>query len=451
MMGLAEEAPYTVVCCHLEGLRSSLFPTLYLTQLAATSSTAAFFRAIVPPKLGMYLDQYRVGGDLLQVLNMAREDRDTFLFRPPVLVKQTERIVAVGEQEAITDFLTFLDTLPPNVLLVFVDEDTAAEVLGKVKAVDRARLLARVVGYTWWARVLKYSWYSKFEACCLEDWWAATFPSAVLPGLRTAPVVAATLMEAVKEVATRSGLTPSSGRFVANVGLEVRCRPRRSERGVAVGPEELEVVNSFVAYTTTSFTVERLDQVVVDDGDGEYFEVMKSEPLHTEAILVSLESEGEVALEERTKKRKRSTEDRVSRKVGREHQMVGNRTEADCDISSVWNFVGFVGTPQVMVLCPLSTCKRSKTMPTKVKPGNMQRHLKKVHKNTPEEEVLEREGRKCEGCGETALPSQLMAHWKCSKLQSSETTEMTDSEQCQLIIDKLKKTVYKKNPHCAMQ
>ena len=79
-MGLSEEETYTVVSCHLEGLRSSLSPTLHLTQLAATTSTSytdssTFFRAIAPPGLGSYLDECRVGGDLLQVLNMARENR----------------------------------------------------------------------------------------------------------------------------------------------------------------------------------------------------------------------------------------------------------------------------------------------------------------------------------------------------------------------------------------
>ena len=64
---------------------------LHLTQLAAATSTTAastFFRAIAPGQLGNYLNQCLVGGDLLQVLNIAREDRDTFLFRPPVLVQQ---------------------------------------------------------------------------------------------------------------------------------------------------------------------------------------------------------------------------------------------------------------------------------------------------------------------------------------------------------------------------
>ena len=53
---------------------------LHLTELAATTSTSytdnsTFFRAIAPPGLGSYLDECRVGGDLLQVLNMARENR----------------------------------------------------------------------------------------------------------------------------------------------------------------------------------------------------------------------------------------------------------------------------------------------------------------------------------------------------------------------------------------
>ena len=74
------------------------------------------------------MDQCRVGGDLLQALNMAREDRDTFLFRPTVLVQQVTftnssctknlQAAAVTEVEAVLAFLTFLQALPPNIISI---------------------------------------------------------------------------------------------------------------------------------------------------------------------------------------------------------------------------------------------------------------------------------------------------------------------------------------------
>ena len=47
---LASEGPYRTVFWHCESLRSSLSPTLHLTQLAAVVDQGdTFFRAVVPP------------------------------------------------------------------------------------------------------------------------------------------------------------------------------------------------------------------------------------------------------------------------------------------------------------------------------------------------------------------------------------------------------------------
>ena len=47
---LASEGAYKVVFCHCESLRSSLSPTLHLTQLAArVDQGETFFRAMAPP------------------------------------------------------------------------------------------------------------------------------------------------------------------------------------------------------------------------------------------------------------------------------------------------------------------------------------------------------------------------------------------------------------------
>jgi hypothetical protein len=79
------------VYCHLETLRSSVSPTLNLTQLAAVTcikERKSMFRPILPSGrvvtlpvtfsyatllcLGLtkYLNSYKLGGDLLQALNM---------------------------------------------------------------------------------------------------------------------------------------------------------------------------------------------------------------------------------------------------------------------------------------------------------------------------------------------------------------------------------------------
>jgi hypothetical protein len=159
------------VFCHLETLRSSLSPAaLHLTQLAATAATGSHLqRPVLPPGLASYLDTCRLGGDLLQTLNMTREDGGSFLFRPPVLVKrQTERVECRPEQEALGDLLVFLEAAGPGVVLVTVDEDTAAVLQEKLQAVDRARYRAAVAGYTWWRRIIKHMDVSGYRCNCLS-------------------------------------------------------------------------------------------------------------------------------------------------------------------------------------------------------------------------------------------------------------------------------------------
>ena len=114
---------FKMVFCHLEFLRSSSSPDLHLTQLAAFPFPAApdhlsVFLPVVPPVLAEYLDHYKVGGDLMQTLTMTREGRDTFLFRPPILVEEVQRVVCVPENEALRTFLDFLEMIGPNIILV---------------------------------------------------------------------------------------------------------------------------------------------------------------------------------------------------------------------------------------------------------------------------------------------------------------------------------------------
>jgi hypothetical protein len=91
----------------------------------------------------------------MQMLNFTREDSGTFLFRPPVLVKQTERVECRPEQEALGDLLTFLEAAGPGAVLVTMDEDTAGVLQEKLEAVHGSRYRAAVAGYTWWQRVLQ--------------------------------------------------------------------------------------------------------------------------------------------------------------------------------------------------------------------------------------------------------------------------------------------------------
>ena len=112
---------YKLVFCHLEFLRSSTCPALHLTQLAAcisSDATSSIFLPVAPPVLVEYLDNYKLSGDLMQTLTMTREDQGTFLFRPPVLVEEVQRVVCLPENEALQLFLDFLQANGPNIILV---------------------------------------------------------------------------------------------------------------------------------------------------------------------------------------------------------------------------------------------------------------------------------------------------------------------------------------------
>ena len=179
-MKLNNSKTFRMVFCHLEFLRSSASPDLHLTQLAADPFPArpdhlSFFLPVAPPVLAEYLDHYKVGGDLMQTLTMTREGSDTFLFRPPILVEEVQRVVCVPESEALHTFLDFLEIIGPNIILVVkseyyslvfdyinssqvgLDEDSVGVLMQKLKESNRARFLKQVEGYTWWRRILKYS------------------------------------------------------------------------------------------------------------------------------------------------------------------------------------------------------------------------------------------------------------------------------------------------------
>ena len=59
----------------------------------------------------------------------------------------------VSEEEALLAFLTFLETVPPRVLLVGLDEETVGVLLQKLENKDKAKFRRLVVGYTSWERI----------------------------------------------------------------------------------------------------------------------------------------------------------------------------------------------------------------------------------------------------------------------------------------------------------
>ena len=90
------------------------------------------------------------------------------LIRPTVLVERVERVECKKENEALRDFVAFLNTLGSKILLVGFDEDTMAVLRKKIKKFDNG---ASIYLYTWWKRILKnkrfvFEQYSSVKSSC---------------------------------------------------------------------------------------------------------------------------------------------------------------------------------------------------------------------------------------------------------------------------------------------
>ena len=108
-----------IVYCHIESLRLSSSPELHLTQLAGAchNPQANVFLPVLPSILPEYLNNYKLGGDIMRTLNLI-ENNGSYLFRPSVLVENTPGIEYVDEDQALRTFFHFLDMIGSNITLV---------------------------------------------------------------------------------------------------------------------------------------------------------------------------------------------------------------------------------------------------------------------------------------------------------------------------------------------
>ena len=62
------------------------------------------------------------------------------MFRPPVLVRQVERVECVTEEKALIKFMDFLKNVQPPLVLVGLDEETVEVLLQKLLESDSIKL-----------------------------------------------------------------------------------------------------------------------------------------------------------------------------------------------------------------------------------------------------------------------------------------------------------------------
>ena len=87
-------------------------------------------------------------------------EENIFLFRPPVLVRQIERVECVSEEDALLAFVDFLENVGRRVVLVGIDEETVGVLLQKVLATNKKRFEKLVDGFSWWKKVFENSNYN---------------------------------------------------------------------------------------------------------------------------------------------------------------------------------------------------------------------------------------------------------------------------------------------------
>merc|ERR1719318_535816 len=259
---------YTIVCVHLELFRSSKSGSAKLTQLGCVVSGLdhqnSFFKAIKPWSIEKYLDNYKLGGDLLQALHMTREDDGTFLFRSRFeAINEEEKIVCVEEREALASFLDFLQSFP-NCVIVGVDEETVAILTEKLKYVDGKKFKI-ISGFTYWKRVLKYLDVEGYKSIDLEEYYASLVGKD-LPSLNSALDIASVVLESVKDVTSKE----KGGKKSLDANFYKLCKriecieyPSRIDCDLATDVENIEVYSSFRPAVSATISAEKLEEIVL--------------------------------------------------------------------------------------------------------------------------------------------------------------------------------------------
>ena len=332
-----------LIFCHLELLRCSSSPTMYLTQLAATNTNNNynFFVPIVPSILKNLSDSHSVG-NLFEVMKIVKDHQGSFLFRDQVwkyreignndslknhtklkqqTVSEARRLECVEEEKALELFFNYLELAGPNVVLVGVDEDAVGVLLQKLEEHNAAKLLELVVGYNWWSRIHRGAF--DFEQN-VDDFYKSKIEDDVCckgrrirKEINTCPVVVKKLWAAIKYVASEIiDKSENLSDFADRVGISMLIEPRVPEEQMEafedfINKEEEEsreimvrLTNSFHPVPTTSFVLHKLEKVDLssdeeseernldqrqsDERDpGEYFEEEVKFEVKTEEVYES--------------------------------------------------------------------------------------------------------------------------------------------------------------------
>eukprot|EP00092_Neocalanus_flemingeri_P006012 GFUD01006478.1.p1 GENE.GFUD01006478.1~~GFUD01006478.1.p1 ORF type:complete len:613 (-),score=116.47 GFUD01006478.1:6-1694(-) len=381
---------YPVVSTHIELFRSNKSPSNKLTQVSCCVSGYAFFRAIKPRGLESYLDNYKLGGDLLKALNMTREDDGTFLYRCQFeIVDDDDKIFFVDERKALKELLDFLQNFPGCVILG-VDEDSVAILVKKLKEVNRDKFKELVVGFTYWKRVLKYNDVAGYGSLDLEEYFAQTFQEDL-----SSFSISGVLLKSVLEVSTTR---PLLYKLCKRIGCLEKAINLEYDRKANV--ENVEVYSSFRPFVSATFSAEMLEQVIVSsESDSEPEETGRSgfsKPEETTRSISSLPAEvrdTDLPIDEAVFK---NYTDGTKAKPKPPPQLARKLPEM-LTKETFWER-GRKGRRIGTVECPNLNCNNQ------VNFCNIENHLKKVHK-------AKVTSLSCEKCKCLVAPSALATHF----------------------------------------
>merc|ERR1719427_1248356 len=263
---MLKKGTYPIISVHVELFRSNRSPSTKLTQIGCVVSNwneSSFFLPIKPFGLEKYLDNYKLGGDLLQALHMTKEDDGIYLFRSQFeIVDEDKKIICVEEKEALKCFLSFLENFPKCVILG-VDEDSVSILVKKLKGVNKEKVKELVSGFTYWKRVLKYFDVDGYRTLDLEEYYSRIVAED-LPSFTTVSDIAVVLLKSVIEVTgenKRKDLAPDFYKLCKRI--ECLERPRKVEYDRKASVENVEVFNSFRPSVSATFSAEKLEQVTL--------------------------------------------------------------------------------------------------------------------------------------------------------------------------------------------
>jgi len=397
-----EPGKYNIVVVHIELFRSRKQSSTSLTQIgcAVPGSDDSFFRSIKPSGLEKYLDCYKLGGDLLQALHMTREDDGTFLFRKQFEnVGKCNKIVCVEESEAISSLIIYLKRYP-NCVILSVDEDTVA-ILTKKLGMDEVEKL-KVVGFTYWKRVLKYLDVEDYKNVDLED-----YCGDELPSYKSALDIAKILMKSVDAVSSQRKHGRKSFQcdfFKLCKRIDSLSKPKRLMREKGDGNEHIEVYSSFRPTMAATISAHKLEQIVISsESDSEPEETGESQTWLWQTIEYYEEDSKRAMLVE-TGEESRVNRVRASTRKQTERSKAGlsNASEViEKNVAEYWKLeMSAAGKPGV--ICPgCQTCTGSGTL---VRLTKISDHVARVHPKILGKSLL------CPECNTAVLPCQLSSH-----------------------------------------